>query len=130
MLLGLAVILFFLYYLIKKEITEKAPLVIKQKCLTRLTEMEQAVKQDNVNAVVLINQVLDLLSEYFQIGKFASKKRSNTTNNIELLELFSKLNETASQIKFLPLPAVRTLYPGFIKSSRELIINYTPNKKK
>jgi hypothetical protein len=126
-LIGISIILIIIYYFVKKEITEKAPLVIKQKCLTRLTELEQAVKQDNANAVVLINQVLDLLNEYFQIGKFASKQRSNTAINIELAELFSKLNDTASQIKFLPLPAVRTLYPGFIKSSRELITNYTPN---
>ena len=129
-LLTLSGIFVVVYHFIKKEITEKAPLVIKEKCLTRLAELELAVKQDNVNAVVLINQVLDLLSEYFQIGRFASKMRGTSTNNIELVELFSKLNDTANQIKFLPLPAVRTLYPGFIKSSRELITSYTPNKQK
>ncbi len=126
-ILVLSVLLIIVFYFVKKEITEKAPLVIKEKCLSRLSELELAVKQDNVNGAVLINQVLDLLSEYFQLGKYTRKRKSDNTE--ELSALFSQINETANQIKFLPLPAVRTLYPAFIKSSRDLITTYTPNKQ-
>ena len=111
---------------LKNWINHAVPSSIKKDCLKKLASLETAGKNENFNAVLLINQLCDLLREYLRLDMMILGVDDESKVGDEFKTRFDKLINTANEIKFLPGPAVRMLYPEFISEIKDFITNYQP----
>jgi len=114
------------YVYLKNWINHAVPSSIKKDCLKKLASLETAGKNENFNAVLLINQLCDLLREYLRLDMMILGVDDESKVGDEFKTRFDKLINTANEIKFLPGPAVRMLYPEFISEIKDFITNYQP----
>jgi hypothetical protein len=114
------------YIYLKKWVNETVPSTIKKNCLKKLESLETAGKKDDFNPVVLINQISDLLREYLRLDMLILGVDDENKVSEEFRTRFYKLINTANEIKFLPGPAVRLLYPEFVSEIRDFITSYQP----
>jgi hypothetical protein len=126
LLLMLLIVIGASYVYLKKWVNNRVPLTIKKSCLKKLETLERAGESENVNAAVLINQISDLLREYLRLDMLVLGVDDESKVGKEFKTKFDSLISTANEIKFLPGPAVRLLYPEFISEIRDFITNYQP----
>jgi hypothetical protein len=126
LLLILLILIGASYVYLKNWVNNAVPSTIKKNCLKKLASLELAGEQENFNAVILINQISDVLREYLKLDMMVLGIDDENKVAEEFKKKFDKLINTANEIKFLPVPAVRLLYPKLVSETKDFITNYQP----
>lgn len=126
LILGLLAVSYLVYLLIVKWIKVKTPQSFKNASLNKLSELELQIQNENVNSASLVDEIIALLTEYLVDDHVYSHIRLMSEAENEGLIKFNKIIDWSHELKFLPLLAMRQLYPDFVNSARDLIANYQP----
>jgi len=116
----------FLYFILVIWIKKSAPTALQRNSLSKLSELELKIENDNINTVLLIDEVIALLTEYLIDVNNYSSQQTGADKKVEAKIKFTNVLDRADELKFLPLPAMRLLYPDFIHNIRHIITNYQP----